>query len=65
MIPVPTIVQCSTPSMYALAWLKNRVPEGEYTYDLRGRYSFYYAEDAMAFSLKFDGTILQNEKSFD
>lgn len=65
MIPVPTIVQNSTPSMYTRAWLEKRLPDGEYTVDLRGRYSFYYAEDAMAFVMKFGGEIIQNEKSFD
>ncbi len=65
MIPVPTIVYCPKPRMFLEAWLKKRIPEGEYTADMRGRYSFYRSEDAMAFVMKFGGEILQNEKSFD
>lgn len=65
MIPVPTVVRNPIPKTYTRAWLEKRLPEGEYTIGEQGRYSFYYADDALAFVMKFGGEIIQNEKSFD
>lgn len=65
MIRVATIVKNLTSKMHTRAWLEQRLSDGVYTIDTRGRYSFYYPEDAMAFVMKFGGEVIQNDKSFD